>query len=142
MSAQYPEQAPLDVARIKAALKTAYIGQKLAYYAAIGSTNDVARDLAQGQITLPIIYSLSTGSAAQRAELLAALDGAPSHDIDPARVRKLIADAGGFEYAGGCVQSFADQAVRCLEPLAHSPAREALSAIARDGLAAPIVTGG
>ena len=102
----------------------------------------VARDLAQGQITLPIIYSLSTGSAAQRAELLAALDGAPSHDIDPARVRKLIADAGGFEYAGGRVQSFADQAVRCLEPLAHSPAREALCAIARDGLAAPIVTGG
>ena len=49
MSVPYPEQAPLDVARIKAMLKTAYIGRNLVYYAAIGSTNDVARDLAQAQ---------------------------------------------------------------------------------------------
>ena len=43
------EQAPLDCARVKALLKTSYVGQNLVYYARIGSTNDIARDLAQAR---------------------------------------------------------------------------------------------
>ncbi len=106
-----------------------------------------ARDLAQGQVTLPIIYGLREGSAAQRAELLAALDGAPEHVgangcsplRDLVRIRKLIADTGGFEYASGCARRFCDQAAATLSGLAQSPARECLLTLARGGLAAPIL---
>lgn len=101
----------------------------------------VARDLAQGQITLPMIYALREGSAAQRAELSACLDGG-ARDADLTRVRKLIADAGGLDYAAKRVSHFAEEAVARLSSLPRSSARDCLLVLARDGVAMPIVAGG
>jgi octaprenyl-diphosphate synthase len=102
----------------------------------------VARDLAQGHFTLPVIYSLRAGVPAQRAELLAALDGAHAREADLARVRQLIADTGGFEYASERAQNLADEAADQLMVLPESPARECLAAMARRGFATPATAGG
>jgi octaprenyl-diphosphate synthase len=102
----------------------------------------VARDVAQGQITLPIIYALRESSIAQRSELLACLNGGVSKDSDIARIRKLVADAGGLDYATDRVRGFADEAIGHLDVLQPSPARACLLALARDGLATPIPAGG
>jgi octaprenyl-diphosphate synthase len=101
----------------------------------------VARDLAQGQITLPVIYALREGSAAQRAELLACLDGNGRDDADLPRIRKLIADAGGFEYAAARVHGFAEQAVDTLAALPSSPARDCMGSLCRRVLPVPIIVG-
>jgi len=101
----------------------------------------VARDLTQGQVTLPVIYALREGSARQRAELIAGLNGG-SHDLDLPHIRKLIADAGGLEYAVDRVHYYASDAIEQLDPLSPSPARDCLLTLARDGLAAPIIAGG
>jgi octaprenyl-diphosphate synthase len=97
----------------------------------------VARDLAQGQITMPLIYALREGSAAQRAQLLACLDGRPGRApdaLDLAAVRRVVADAGGIAYAANRAQDFCQQAMAELETLPPSSARESLLALARDGL--------
>ncbi|UCH33034.1 MAG: polyprenyl synthetase family protein [Armatimonadota bacterium] len=100
----------------------------------------VARDLAQGQITLPIIHALRDGSPASRDELRAILNGQVGAGVDLARIREVIAEAGGFEYATGRIRRFADEAADQLVELAESPARECLLALTRDALAAPITT--
>ena len=102
----------------------------------------VARDLAQGQITLPIIYALRAGSPADRAELIASLNGGVSKDADIARVRKLVGESGGLDYATDRVRAITDEAIEQLAPLSRSPARECLLTLARDGFAAPIAAGG
>lgn len=102
----------------------------------------VARDLAQGQITLPIIYALRAGSPANRAELIASLNGGVSRDADIARIRKLVGASGGLDYAADRMHALADEAIEQLTPLPHSPARECLLALARDGFATPIAAGG
>lgn len=38
---------PLDVARVQAALRTQIIGQRIVYHASLGSTNDLAKELAE-----------------------------------------------------------------------------------------------
>jgi octaprenyl-diphosphate synthase len=101
----------------------------------------VARDLSQGQATLPVVYALREGSASQRAELIACLNGG-SHDLDLPRIRKLIADVGGLDYAADRVRYYASDAIEQLSALPRSPARDCLLTIARDGLAVPIIAGG
>jgi len=101
----------------------------------------VARDLHQGQVTLPVIYALREGSASQRAELIACLNGG-GHDLDLPRIRDLIADAGGFEYAADRVRCYAGDAMEELGSLPPTPARDCLAALAREGLATPIIAGG
>jgi len=102
----------------------------------------VARDLAQGQITLPMIYALRQGSTAQSAELLACLDGNGRDVVDLPRIRKLIADIGGFEYAAARLQRFAEEAVDGLAALPSSAARDCLVSLSRNALAVPIIVGG
>jgi len=102
----------------------------------------VARDLAQGQITMPLIYALREGSATQRKELLACLDGGAGADLDLARVRRVVADAGGIGYAVNRAQGFCQQAMAELDLLPPSAPRECLLALARDGLAFPILARG
>jgi len=89
-----------------------------------------------------MIYALRQGSTAQSAELLACLDGNGRDVVDLPRIRKLIADIGGFEYAAARLQRFAEEAVDGLAALPSSAARDCLVSLSRNALAVPIIVGG
>jgi geranylgeranyl pyrophosphate synthase len=89
-----------------------------------------------------MIYALREGSPAQRAELLACLDGDGRDGADLPRIRKLIANTGGFGYAATRLQRFADEAVARLTPLPQSAARDCLVSLTRSAFAVPAIVGG
>jgi octaprenyl-diphosphate synthase len=85
-------------------------------------------DLREHKVTLPLIYALREMSPASRSEVekLFAVESASDDDI--ARVVRIVAESGGFEYARQRGEEFAERAEDALSNLPDTVARRSLSA--------------
>jgi len=94
---------------------------------------NLGEDLAEGKPTLPLIYALRHANATDRALLRAAITeaGNPDHpEPDTARIMACIDASGGIEYTRERALAESRAAVQALAPLAASPYRDALAALA------------
>lgn len=85
-------------------------------------------DLAEGKPTLPLIYAMEKGTAAERAVIRAAIksDGlAKLHDI-----QAIIESTGALKYTAARAQEAADEAIAALSGIPDSIYKEAMIAIA------------
>jgi octaprenyl-diphosphate synthase len=85
-------------------------------------------DLREHKVTLPLIYALREMSRAARSEVerLFASEGASDDDI--AKIVRIVADSGGFDYARERGEEFAERAHDALGELPDTVARESLRA--------------
>ena len=86
-------------------------------------------DLAEGKPTLPLIYGLRNGSAAQRAVISDALRHGGVAQLD--EVVAAIEAAGGLDYAARLARQEAEQALASLGVLPESSYKKGLAALAR-----------
>ena len=98
----------------------------------IGNRNEVGKtlgqDLKRGKLTLPTIHCLAHASPATRRELIAALVGeAP---CDRARLGQWLAETASIRYAISAATEHVTEALRELEPLAPSHAKNSLVTMA------------
>lgn len=92
----------------------------------------VGRDARKGKLTLPVIHHLSESEPAERAHSLAlALRAARDEDDDaPAQLRQRLETTHSIQHAQETAETIVARAREQLEPLADSPARRALLAMA------------
>ncbi|MBM4186481.1 MAG: polyprenyl synthetase family protein [Gemmatimonadetes bacterium] len=84
-------------------------------------------DLREHKVTLPLIHALPRLTTEQRGEIAALMAAPAPADDRVTRVIKLVADAGGIDYARRRAQSLAEQALAELECLPAGPGRERLA---------------
>jgi octaprenyl-diphosphate synthase len=94
--------------------------------AAIGKS--LGDDLAEGKPTLPLIYTMRAGTAAQAALVRRAIEGGGRDDF-PA-VLEAIRACGALDYAREAARREADLAARALQPLAPSKFKDSLLELA------------
>jgi octaprenyl-diphosphate synthase len=90
-------------------------------------------DLAEGKPTLPLIHALAHASAPDVATLRSAIEHGGLDDLEA--VTRVIESCGGLEYTARRARDERDGAIEALKPLAHSPYRDALSALAEFAVA-------
>jgi octaprenyl-diphosphate synthase len=83
-------------------------------------------DLREHKVTLPLIHALGQLSSDGRREVANLMNTSEPSDDQIARVIRLVADAGGLEYARERAQRLAGQAELALDALPASAARETL----------------
>jgi octaprenyl-diphosphate synthase len=86
-------------------------------------------DLAEGKPTLPLIHALRHGNAATAALIRGAIAGEGREHL--AEILAAIESTGGLQYTARLAQAEADRAIAALEPLADTPYRAGLAALAR-----------
>jgi octaprenyl-diphosphate synthase len=96
----------------------------------LGASRDTGKDahsdVTKNMITLPIIHTLSSSlSRAERRQMKKTLsNGGKKSDI--ARLKSIVSDHGGFDYAKQKLQEFSDQAVAALAPFPDSPYKRSM----------------
>lgn len=85
---------------------------------------NVGDDLAEGKATLPLIYAIKHGSAAQAAAVRCAIEHGRRADLAP--VMDAIRETGALDYARKQAQCEAQTACRALDVLPHSTYRQYL----------------
>ncbi len=92
----------------------------------VGKT--LAADLSLGKLTLPTLHAVRQADAETAARLRQAVRGEVvlSHDV----VRRLLHEAGSFDYALRAARDYVARAVQSLQPLPPSEAKETLTALA------------
>jgi octaprenyl-diphosphate synthase len=85
-------------------------------------------DLREHKVTLPLIYALREMSGASRSEVEKLFADESASDDDIARVVRIVAESGGFEYARQRGEEFAERAEDALSNLPDTVARRSLSA--------------
>jgi len=85
-------------------------------------------DLREHKVTLPLIHALREMSAAERKEVERLFASEEVSDDDIASVVRIVAENGGFEYARGREEEFAERAHDALSGLPDTVARRSLSA--------------
>jgi octaprenyl-diphosphate synthase len=85
-------------------------------------------DLREHKVTLPLIYALREMSGASRSEVEKLFADESASDDDIARVVRIVAESGGFEYARQRGEEFAERAEDALSKLPDTVARRSLSA--------------
>ena len=85
-------------------------------------------DLAEGKSTLPLIYALRAGTAAQQATVRAAVEAGGLNDFAP--VLEAVRDTGAFDYTRARARAHADQAVAALAALPRSTHKDCLLQLA------------
>jgi octaprenyl-diphosphate synthase len=85
-------------------------------------------DLRERKVTLPLIYALRGMSPAARSEVEKLFGEESASDDDIARVVRIVAESGGFEYARQRGEEFAESAEDALSNLPDTIARRSLSA--------------
>jgi octaprenyl-diphosphate synthase len=85
-------------------------------------------DLREHKVTLPLIYALREMSPASRSEVEKLFAEESASDDDIARVVRIVAQSGGFEYARQRGEEFAERAEDALSNLPDTVARRSLSA--------------
>ena len=87
---------------------------------------DAHKDVTKNMITLPIIHTLSSAlSWAERRQIKKTLSNG-SRTSDIARLKNIVSDHGGFDYAKKKLQEFSDQAVGALAPFPDSPYKRSM----------------
>ena len=85
-------------------------------------------DLREHKVTLPLIYALREVSPASRREVERLFEKESVSDDEIARVVRIVAGSGGFEYARERGEEFAERAYDALSDLPDTVARRSLSA--------------
>jgi octaprenyl-diphosphate synthase len=119
------------LARYGMHLGTAFqiIDDVLDYSGDAGETGkNVGDDLAEGKPTLPLIYALSHGSAAQAATIRHAIENGGEAEI--ADVLAAISASGAIEYARSAAKRETELAIQAISGLADSPHQGALLQLA------------
>ncbi len=83
-------------------------------------------DLREHKVTLPLIFAWRKAASAARREIEKVFGAEKPADGDVARVIAIVGEAGGFEYARECGESYASRAREALTRLPESVARGAL----------------
>ena len=89
-------------------------------------------DLAEGKPTLPLIYALRTGNAAQQKIIRNAIEGAgdPTVEVDIANVVATLVATGALDYTTACARLEAETARDAVSNLPKSSYRDALMQLA------------
>ncbi len=85
-------------------------------------------DLAEGKMTLPLIYAMAKGSDGERKLIRAAIEGGGLHGLDD--IQAVIDRTGALEYTAARAREAADSAIDALAGIPESEHRAALVAIA------------
>jgi len=91
----------------------------------------VASDLKEGRLTLPLIYLLEKGLPEHRAMVSSVLRDGAFETVARQEILDLLVSHGTLERTRRLALSFSEQAVQALSVFEDSPARQALSEIAR-----------
>jgi octaprenyl-diphosphate synthase len=89
---------------------------------------NIGDDLAEGKATLPLIYAIERAAPDAAASLRRAIETGGLDSLD--RIVAAIRDSGAIARARTSAQAYADAAKAALSTLPHSPARDALAALA------------
>ena len=90
---------------------------------------NVGDDLAEGKPTLPLLYAMHNGNEKQRQLIRDAIEHCNGMEhLDD--ILTAMADTGSLEYTQQKAEQEADKAITALSPLADSPYKEALVALA------------
>jgi len=90
---------------------------------------NVGDDLAEGKPTLPLIYAMEHGTAAQTKRIREAIElGNGMEHLDD--ILAIMAQTGSLEYTQRLAELEADKAIECLAVLEDSDAKQALIALA------------
>ncbi|MEM7563564.1 MAG: polyprenyl synthetase family protein [Pseudomonadota bacterium] len=89
---------------------------------------NVGDDLAEGKPTLPLIYAMQHGDAAQKAMIRQAIETGNSRQFDA--IAKAIRDTGALDYTSEQAQLAANRAKQCLQVLTPGEYTQALTFLA------------
>ena len=89
----------------------------------------VGDDLAEGKMTLPLIYALEHGSAGQQDNIRNAIENPDSSAVS--EIRAIVESAGGLEYTVTKTRNYASAAIEQIQFLNSTVYREALVELAR-----------
>lgn len=90
---------------------------------------NIGDDLADGKPTLPLIYAMSNGSAAERHMIREAIETGSTQNLTS--IQLAIETSGGLRYTAECAQREAGKAIEALGPLPASQFRDGLNALAQ-----------
>ncbi len=85
------------------------------------------QDLAEGKLTLPLIYAFENGDASQ----IKFLESALCKGEAVAQVRELLETVGALTYVQNQAQHYAEQAYQSLESIPSSPYKDSLAVLSR-----------
>ena len=85
------------------------------------------QDLAEGKLTLPLIYAFENGDASQ----IKFLESALCKGEAVAQVRELLETVGALTYVQNQAQHYAEQAYQSLESISPSPYKDSLAMLSR-----------
>lgn len=88
----------------------------------------LGRDLAKGELTLPLIRSLAVQNGSARPVLEAAIADPQPDSLG--RIRELIHESGSLDYCNRLARRYAERAVEHLADLPESEARTSMTAVA------------
>lgn len=89
---------------------------------------NIGDDLAEGKPTLPLIYAMKNGSAAERHMIREAIETGGTQNLTS--IQLAIETSGGLRYTAERAQQEAELAVRALDDLADTPFKGALRGLA------------
>lgn len=90
---------------------------------------NIGDDLAEGKPTLPLIHAMAHGTPEQAAMIRSAIvDGNGLSMLEP--ILQALSDTGALDYTLAQAQLEANKAIAALKPLANTPYKEALIALA------------
>jgi octaprenyl-diphosphate synthase len=90
---------------------------------------NIGDDLAEGKPTLPLIYAMKNGSAAERHMIREAIETGGTQNLTS--IQLAIETSGGLRYTAERAQQEAELAIRALDDLADTPFKDALSSLAQ-----------
>ena len=89
---------------------------------------NIGDDLAEGKPTLPLIYAMDHGTAAERHMIREAIETGGIQNLTS--IQLAIETSGGLRYTAECAQDEAELAVKALQGLPDSDYKKALASLA------------
>ena len=120
-------QIETEIARYGMHLGTAFqlIDDVLDYSDSSGDIGkNIGDDLAEGKPTLPLIYSMRTGTPEQQTLIRQVIEHGGRDQI--AAVKAIIESTGAIEYTAQAARTEADEAIKCLANIPDSQYKQAL----------------
>ena len=108
--------------------RAASLGEQVAATAEELGKN-IGDDLAEGKSTLPLIYAMDRGSAAERHMIREAIETGGTQNLTS--IHLAIQATGGLQYTAERAREEAETAIRALDRIPKTPYREGLIKLAR-----------